>query len=88
MEYGEVRIEWTGHDGFRPAGVRSRADRLLTAGLPSGEIDCQASLANTAESDTHRLGQALHSQAVALRSPTPGQRNRLHPWQCLGKSGI
>ena len=84
MEYGGVRIDWTGHDEFRPAGVCSPADRLLTAGLPSGEIDCEASLANTAESDTHPLGRSLHSQAVALRSPTPGQGNRLHPWQCVG----
>ncbi len=34
-----------------PAGVRSRADRLLTAGRPSGEIDCEASQSITAGSD-------------------------------------
>ena len=34
-----------------PAAVRSRAGGLLTPGPPSGEIDCEASQANTAGSD-------------------------------------
>lgn len=34
-----------------PAGVRSRADRLLKAGPPSGEMDCEASQSNLAGSD-------------------------------------
>ena len=66
-----------------PAGVRSRADRLLTAGPPSGEIDCEASQPNTAGSDTHPSDRALYRHAIALGGPTPGQGNRLHPWQCL-----
>jgi len=84
MEYGGVRIEWRRHGGFRPAGVCSPADRLLKAGRPSGEIDCEASQFNTTGSDTHPSGRALYSQAVALRNPALRQGNGLHPWQCLG----
>jgi len=84
MEDGGIRIEWTGHDGFRLTDVLSRADWPLAAPPASGVIDCEALQSSTAGSDTHPSGQALYSQGVALKSPTPGQGNRLHPWQCLG----